>query len=146
MKGRPDDWTTVVKANWKRLTTYIVSSDHPSCVKMAKDDIRFIDRHMKHVPLGEVAALDPPDHWFMAVILCPGDDLGVLAKWAADQDADRIHFYLHKDTDVQVLAPWRDADLPLDRIEMQRFTTWGPLHKVLGLDLNDQVYGDFAPI
>lgn len=143
MRGRPDDWTRIVRANWKKVTAYIVSSAHPSCIKMAADEVQHINRVMLHVPLGEVTKLKLPRHWFMAVIVCPGDDLAGLAQWAKEQDATRVHFYLHKAAEAQVLAPWRDAGLPLSRIEEQRFTSYGPMHGKLGLALSDQVYGDF---
>lgn len=145
MKGRPDDWTRIVRANWRRLTAYIVSSTRPSCLKMAQDEVRFIDRVMEHVPLDDVHRLAPATHWFMAVIVCPGDDLTGLARWAKGKDADQVHFYLHKDTDTQALAPWRDAGHSLSRVEEERFASYGRMHAKLGLDLNDQVYGDFGP-
>lgn len=145
MKGRADDWTRVVQANWKKVTAFIVSSAHPSCVKMAADEVSAIDRVMQHVALAGIRALKPPRHWFMAVIVCPGDDLTALAAWARGQDAQRIHFYLHKDASVKSLTTWRDAGLPLTRIEEERFTAYGRMHKKLGLDLSDQVYVDFCP-
>lgn len=142
MKGRPDDWTRVVRANWRKVEAFIVSGRHPSCLRMAKDEVAFIQRVMRHVPLAEVGGLRPRGHWFMAVVVCPGDDLGGLAAWARGQDAERVHFYLHKDASLQALAPWRDAGLPLSRVE--EFTHYGKMHARLGLDLSDQVYGDFA--
>lgn len=145
MKGRPDDWTNVVRANWRHVTAYIVSSDHPSCLKMAKDEVAFVNRVMHWVPLDAIESVRPAGASFMAVVVCPGDDLQDLAWWAQEQEADRVHFYLHKDTDTKVLAPWRDAGLPLARVEAERFTTYGKMHAKLGLDLSDQVYGDFAP-
>jgi len=145
MRGRPGDWTVVVRSNWRKVTAYVVSGKHPSCLRMARDEVEHIDRVMRHVPLDHVADLRPRKHWFMAVIVCPGDDLGGLADWARDKDADRVHFYLHRNTDAAALAPWRDAGHPLDRIEEERFTAYGRMHTKMGLDLSDQVYGDFAP-
>jgi hypothetical protein len=145
MKGRPDDWTAVVRANWKRMTAYIVSSHHPFCLRMAKDEVRFIDRVMVHVPLDQITTLRPKKNWFMAVVVCPGDELAGLAAWAKGKDTGRVHFYLHRDADPSALAPWRDAGHPLSRVEEERFTTYGRMHAKLGLDLNDQVYGDFTP-
>lgn len=145
MKGRPDDWTRVVQGDWRKLTAYIVSSDHPSCVRMAKDEVASIDRVMQHVPLPAIGDLKPAKHWFMAVVLCPGDDLRGLAAWAKHQDVDRVHFYFHRDADAASLAPWRDAGLPLARVEQERFTGHGRMHSRLGLDLSDRVYADFSP-
>ncbi len=145
MKARPDDWTHVVRAHWPKLTAYIVSSAHPSCVKMAKDEIAHIERVMEHVPLADIAALRPRKHWFMAVIVCPGDDLSGLAKWAKKHDAQRVHFYFHRDAKKTLLAPWRDAGHSLARVEQEQFATYGRMHAKLGLALNDQVYGDFCP-
>lgn len=145
MRARPDDWTSVVRANWRKVKAYVVSGRHPSCLRMAKDEVEHIDRVMGHVPLDAVAGLEPAEHWFMAVIVCPGDDLHALAAWAQGRDADRVHFYLHRDAVATALVPWRDAGHPLNRIEEERFTAYGRMHAKLGLDLSDQVYGDFAP-
>lgn len=145
MKGRADDWTRIVQSNWRKLTAYIVSSAHPSCVKMALEEVSEINRVMRHVTLADVQAVRPPRHWFMAVIVCPGDDLTGLAAWAARHDARRIHFYLHRDADVKCLETWRDTGLPLTRVEEERFASYGRMHKKLGLDLSDQVYADFCP-
>lgn len=144
MKGRPDDWTHVVRAQWREVAAYIVSSAHPTCLKMAKDEVAFIRRNMRQVLLDRVPALEPGPHWFMAVVLCPGDALEPLVRWARGVDARRVHFYLHADAEARLLAPWRDAGLPLSRIS-QGFRAYGPLHQELGLDLSDQVYADFAP-
>lgn len=145
MKGRPSDWTRVVRGHWRKVTAYVVSSRHPSCLQMAQEEVANIDRVMVRVELGRVAKLKPPKNWFMAVIVCPGDDLEGLAKWARGRDTNRVHFYLHKETPTLLLAPWRNAGLALTRVAEDRFTTYGRLHKQLGLDLSDQVYGDFAP-
>ncbi len=145
MKGRPDDYARVVRDNWRSVKAYIVTGAHPSCVKMAKDEVRHIERNMERVLLADINRLRPSAKWFMAVIVCPGDDLGALAKWATRHEAGRIYFYLHKDADPQAFAAWRDAGLPLNHIDIeQRFTTYGRMHKTLGLDLSDQVYTDFA--
>lgn len=145
MKGRPDDWTRVVQRHWKDVTAYVVSGTHPSCVTMAADEVAQIDRVMQHIPMSQVARLKPARHWFMAVVLCPGDELDALVAWAKRNDARRIHFYLHRDAEAACLAPWRDAGLPLNRIEEERFIAYGRMHKVLGLDLSDQEYADFCP-
>ena len=143
MKGRPEDWTATVARNWPKVTAYLVSSNHPSCVRMARDEARFIDRVMVHVTLDGLDRLTPARHWFMAVVVCPGDDLTPLVAWAKARDASRIHFYLHRDASTGSLAPWRDAGLPLNRVEEERFTSYGPMHRRLGLDLSDRVYADF---
>lgn len=145
MKGRPDDWTAVVRGNWAKMTAYVVSSHDPSCIRMAKDEVEHIDRVMVHVPLDGIQGLATPKHWFMAVIVCPADNLAGLAAWARSQDAQRVHFYLHKDAEPHLLAPWRDAGHPLSRVEAERFAHFGRLHAKLGLDRSDQVYGDFGP-
>ena len=145
MRGRPGDWTATVRAHWRDVTAYIVSSDHRSCLRMAREEVVFIQRRMRHVRLVRIASLRPTLHWFMAVIVCPGDDLQALATWAIGKDAKRVHFYLHRDTELEALAPWRDAGHPLSRVTDRRFTAYGPLHALLGLDLSDQVYDDFAP-
>jgi hypothetical protein len=130
----------VVAANWKHTTGFLVVGREP-CIRIGEDEIRHVQRRLKLIHLEDVARLQPEDSWFMAVIVCRGDDLSELSKWAGSTDATRVHFYLHADADATQLAPWRDAGFPLSRID-HGFTSWRDLHKALGWDLNVQVYDD----
>jgi len=144
MKGRPEDWTRVVETHSHSTLAFIVSSHQPSCLKMATDEVEFIDRWMKRVILDQLPTR-LPDSWFMAVIVCPGDDLERLAAWMTKNGADRVRFYLHKDAGAAQLAPIRDAGHDLRHVRPERFAAYGAMHKRLGLDLSDQIYEDFRP-
>lgn len=137
---KPPDFSKVVAANWKDTTAYLVAGHQP-CIKIGKDELHFVKRRMVFVDLAMIRTIEPEESWFMGVIVCPGDDLVPLSKWAMDQEAERVHFYLHEDADTRLLVPWRDAGLPLIRVD-HGFTSWRSLHKVLGWDLNVQVYDD----
>lgn len=144
MKGRPQDWTRVVAAHSHSTLAFIVSSHQPSCLKMASDEVKHIDRWMQRILLDDLPA-QLPDSWFMAVLVCPGDDLGLLASWMTKHGSDRIRFYLHRDAKAEQLAPIRDAGHDLRHVRPERYATYGPMHKRLGLDLSDQIYEDFRP-
>jgi len=137
------DFAAVVAKNWRKTTGYIVAAREP-CIAIGRDEVRNVERRLVLVDLGRVSRLRPRGSWFMAVVVCPGDDLEDLARWARGVEAERVHFYLHADASPQQLAPWRDAGLPLDRVS-GGFRSWRALHKVLGWDLNVQVYDDHPP-
>jgi hypothetical protein len=136
----PPDFASVVAKHWKETTAYIVTGREP-CVSIGRDEVLHVERRLVPVAWDEVARLRPGRSWLMAVILCPGDDVEGLARWAASKDATRVHFYLHARAHLKQLAPWRDAGLPLDHVD-DGVRSWGALHKVLGWDLNMQVYDD----
>ena len=144
MKDRPEDWARVVAAHSHSTLALVASGHRPSCLKMASDEVRHIKRWMRQVLFDR---LPPrvPDSWFMAVIVCPGDDLTPLAAWMTTHGADRVRFYLHKDADAKQLAPIKDAGHELRHVRPERYASYGPMHKRLGLDLSDQIYEDFRP-
>lgn len=137
------DFASVVAKNWAKTTGFIATATEP-CITIGRDEVRHVKRRLVPVNLGELAGLQPTGSWFMAVVVCPDDDLGGLARWAKGKDAGRVHFYLHANARPRQLAPWRDAGLPLDHID-EGIRSWGQLHKVLGWDLNMQVYDDHRP-
>lgn len=140
--NRPD-FASVVAKNWRKTTGYIVTDREP-CVTIGRDEVRHVERRLVPVGLDEVTGLRPGPSWFMAVIVCPADDLEGLARWARGRDANRVHFYLHAGAHPRQLAPWRDAGLPLDHVD-EGLRSWTSLHKLLGWDLNVQVYDDHRP-
>lgn len=145
MKGRPEDWTTVVRKHAHSTLAIIVSARHPSCLKMAADEVKFINRWMTHAAVDDLPG-QLPDSWFMAVIVCPGDDLSLLAEWMTVHGANRVRFYLHRDAETALLGPIRDAGRDLRHVRPEKYTSHGKLHKRMGLDLSDQIYEDFRPI
>jgi hypothetical protein len=144
MKDRPEDWTRVVANHSHSTLAFIVNRNQPNCLTMAADEVEHIDRWMQQILLADLP-VTIPDSWFMAVILCPGDDLRPLAAWMTRHGADRVRFYLHRDARTEQLAPIRDAGHDLRHVRPERYTAYGPLHKRLGLDLSDQIYEDFRP-
>lgn len=136
------DFAAVVRAHWPETTGYVVAGS-PPCIQIGEDEVANVRRRLEFVHLADVSTLVPDGSWFMAVIVCPGDDLAALAAWAQDREVGRVYFYLHADADGSALAPWQAAGLPTDRVD-DGFRSWGPLHKVMGLDLNRQVYEDHA--
>lgn len=139
----PADFASVVAKNWRKTTGYIVTGHEP-CITIGRDEMRHVERRLIVAGLGDVHRLRPGSSWFMAVIVCAGDDLAGLARWAQGRDPHRVHFYLHAGAHARQLAPWRDAGLPLDHVD-EGIRSWGSLHKVLGWDLNVQVYDDHRP-
>ena len=139
----PPEFASVVAKSWTKTTGFIVTGHEP-CISIGHDEVRHVKRRLVPIGLDDVVRLRPTGSWFMAVIVCPGDDLGALARWAMGKDASRVHFYLHANARPRLLAPWRDAGLPLDHVD-EGITSWGRLHKILGWDLNVQVYDDHRP-
>lgn len=144
MRGRAEDWTRVVRAHAHDTLAIIVSSRHPSCLKMAADEVKFIKRRMTSALIDELPE-ELPDSWFLAVIVCPDDDLSALAQWMTAHGGDRVRFYLARDADASLLGPIRDAGHDLRHVRPEKYTSFGKLHKRLGLDLSDQIYEDFRP-
>lgn len=144
MKGRPEDWTRVVRQHAHNTKAFIVSSRPPPCFQMARDEVAFIERRMEHRLLDRLPHRLPPS-WFMAVLVCPGDDLAGLAHWMSAHGGERVRFYFHEDARFRQLAPVRDAGHDLRHVRPERYGSYGALHKRLGLDLSDQVFEDFRP-
>lgn len=134
------EFSAVVRRHWKDTTGYLVAGAQP-CIQVAHDEIRHVQRRFVFVDATSIYGLEPEGSWFMGIIVCKGDELDALAEWARDHEAERVHFYLHKDADPAQLTPWRDAGLPLGKVE-QDLSSWRDLHKVLGWDLNIQVWED----
>jgi len=142
MKDRPEDWTSVVSAHKHACKAFIVSSHNPSCLKMAKDEVAHIRRWMESRTVDDLPD-KVPESWFMAVVVCPGDDLGPLATWMSTHGGDRVRFYLHAASDPSSLRPIQAAGHELRHVRPERYPAYGPMHKRLGLDLSDQIYEDF---
>lgn len=140
---KPIDFARVVGANWSKTTGYLVAGSDP-CLAVRGDELRNVRRRLLPVHLSAVARLEPEGSWFMGVLVCRGDDLSGLSLWAQGRDHRRVHFYLHARARAMQLSPWRDAGLPLLHVD-RGFKDWTSLHKILGWDLNLQVYADHGP-
>jgi hypothetical protein len=146
LKAFPD-WHDVVAKNWHKTTAYLYALREP-CLIIQQDELEAIQDNRVLVGLDEAAihAWTPTGSWFLAVILCPGDDTQTLVQWIHDHDADpdRIHFYAHPDTDpYQALEAWKQAGLPPPQVDLD-IDSWQRLHKRFGRDLSVQILRDWA--
>lgn len=144
MKGRPTDWAHVIGAHKHDCKAFIVSSQNPSCLKLAKEEVAHINRWMEARTLDDLPR-EVPDSWFMAVVVCPDDDLVPLAVWMKAHGGDRVRFYLHADAAASQLLPIQAAGHELRHVRPERYQAYGRMHQRLGLDLSDQIYEDFQP-
>lgn len=150
--GHPDA-ARIVKENWHRAEAFIVAQREP-CIEIRDDELRTIgDNRLLRGGLPEdLDAWKRPESWFIAVIVCPGDDTRAIAAYVKRNrlDPDRVHFYLHPQASNQALSAWRDAGYRLDHVDDRTPTgtpikDWEALHKLLGLHLNIQIVEDFLP-
>lgn len=142
----------IVRENWHRAQCFILAQREP-CIAIRDDELRNIgdNRFLMGGLPDDLHAWDRPISWFLAVVVCAGDDTGAIARHVADHglDARRVHFYLHEGASFQALAAWRDAGLPLDQVYDttrggQPIRAWRDLHQLLGLHFNMQIIEDFA--
>lgn len=142
------DWRDTVARNWKNTTAYLLALGHP-CIRIRDDELEAIKDNRVLVGL-DASALqdwDPPSSWFMAVLLCPGDDLQPVIDWATahDVDAARVHFYVHRERDRhRFMATWHEAGLPTDNVDAG-IRDWKELHRLFGLHLSDRILSDALP-
>ncbi len=135
-----EDFARVVRENWPKTVGYLVAGE-PPCIQIRDDEIQHVHRRLVPIGLASVEDVKASGSWFMAVIVCPGDDLSGLAAWAAGQDARRIYFYLYADADASQLRPMATHGIPIHHFS-DGHNDWTDLHKVLGWDLNVLVYDD----
>lgn len=141
MTSRPAGYQDVVKRHWRETKGYVIASRQP-CIRIRDDEVKRIKRVL--VATGfDGLPLDLPKSWIVAVILCPGDDLGAVLTWARRHkvQGSRVWFFLHTGVDPETLRPWKDAGFKTDQAEVVK--SWEDLHRSFGLALNDQVYADF---
>ncbi|MFO1533693.1 MAG: hypothetical protein ABR562_08400 [Thermoplasmatota archaeon] len=140
MTGRPSDYRSVVHPLRMETRVFLVASTHP-CIRIRDEAAKPTGRDYRTVDAGELAALDPPRQWVLAVLLCPGDDAAEVVAWlgAHGGDPDRVLFILHPGTDaVAALRPWYAAGFP-DAVAIEA-AAWGQLAKPLGQFVNDWIY------
>lgn len=139
------NWHDVVQANWRRTTAYLFALAEP-CISIRDDELRAIKANRVLVGLSpaDLHKWTPPESWFMAVILCPGDDLAPLVAWATRHrvDASRIHFYVRREADLHAfMAQWSKAGFATDGADAG-ITTWKELHHLFGLHLSNRILLD----
>ena len=139
------NWHDIVQANWRRTTAYLLALGEP-CITMRDDELRAIkaNRVLVGMSATDLQTWTPPGSWFMAVILCPGDDLAPLIDWATQHDVDesRIHFYIKQERDLDAfMAQWNEAGFATDGADAG-ITTWRELHHLFGLHLSNRILMD----
>ena len=144
------DAATVVRDHWRNREVYLVAQREP-CVTIRDDEVANIDRLLSGGMPEDLDAWARPASWFIAVVLCPGDDTQAITAYVREHglDASRVHFYLHPDTRLSVLSAWAEAGLPLDRVDTagrsgRPIGDWQSLHPLLGLHLNNRILADFG--
>lgn len=137
------DASTLAKRHWKEAQLLLIAKRQP-CIKIRDDELSNIDRVMRAAIPEDLQKWKLPKSWFVAVLICKGDDTEDLAQTVQrlGLDAQRFHFYLHADASVAALKAWADAGLPLDRVD-DGVKDWATLHKLLGIDFNVQIVDDF---
>ena len=143
------DATALVREHWHEAEAFLVAQ-RPPCIEIRDDEVRHIDRLLIGGRPDDLRAWKRPASWFIAVLVCDGDDTEALTAFVRDEgmDARRVHFYLHEAASGSALAAWRDAGLPLDRVDDRvdgrPIRDWKDLHRLLGLHLNVQIVADFT--
>jgi hypothetical protein len=143
------DATRIVREHWSEAECFVVAHERP-CIEIRDEEVA--NRYVHGGFPKDLAAWNRPRIWFVAVVVCPDDDLTDLARFVADEqwDPTRFHFYLHRDAPVAVLRPWAEAGLPLDRVDTEGrggapMVSWGALNALLGLHFNLQILADALP-
>ena len=140
------NWRDTVAANWRNTTAYLLSLQEP-CITIQQDELRAIRTNRVLVGL-DARALKTwkpgKRSWFMAVLLCPGDDLRPLIDWVQRTGADpgRIHFYVHRENDLpQFMQVWYEAGYPTEAADAG-VNDWKQFHRLFGLHLSNQILID----
>lgn len=141
------DWHAVVAAHWRKTQAFLLAFREP-CIGIVRDELAAIKKNRVLVGLdaSRLDAWTPGDSWFLAVILCPGDDITALVAWLGDHQADatRVHFYAHPDTDAfAALRPWAEAALGQPAVD-EDVDSWERLHKRFGNDLSVRILADWG--
>lgn len=144
-RDRPTDFAAIVGAHHREARAFLLAtSEH--CAEVRDREVEVVRRNLEVVDPAALLDLEPEGSWVLAVLVCPGDTVEAVARWAAELPAEalqRVLIYLRTDVDtVAALAPWYAADLP--NPYTADFTDWAGFHKQFGADFNNQVYRDFA--
>ncbi|MEA3190608.1 MAG: hypothetical protein QOD77_1190 [Thermoplasmata archaeon] len=132
----------IVRKHWRQAELCIVALQEP-CIAIGNDELRNIERVIRVAGVDDLRRWTPRKSWFVAVMLCPGDQTEALGATVLELGLDprRFHFYLHAATPVSSLAGWAALGLPLDAVD-QDVSDWKELHKLLGVHFNIQIVDD----
>jgi len=114
----PPGWHETVRRHQRQTKGLVLAQSGP-CLETrdleGSEDFVY-GRDFGAIDAAALDGLELAESWFLGVLVCPGDDLSMLASWAARlrrDDLDRIRFYVHDDVDlVEAFHPWYAAGLP----------------------------------
>ena len=116
------------------------------CAKIRDEEIRRIGTNRQYVALTPkgLATQQLPPSWAAAIILCPGDNIDDVARWAAGLSAPdrlRIQFYaIGKLNVANVMERW--AELGLGKHFVLPVTSFREFHPDFGLFTSLWTYED----
>lgn len=142
--GLPVGAIEQVRPHLKQTTGYVLARAG-DCLDLQRREVGLKNRpFFKPLKPGELHALKLPRSWFLAVLLCPGDDTRELAAWVRAlpaADRRRIRFYYYTGTRAaQALAQWYGAGL--GPVRDDEIDGWIRFHHKFGAHHAIQVYED----
>lgn len=139
----PPGYPDVVRTHHRKTAGYLLAT-HPACREVVGEELERVARNLKPIEPEGLARFRPAGSWFLAVLLCPGDDTEAIAAWASRlklEDLERVRFYLHPKADLETaMDAWLKAGLELPPAVVVR--DFAAFHKVFGKHLNDRVWQD----
>jgi hypothetical protein len=139
---KPPDYRDVVHPRRKE-TRVLVVAGQPPCIHLRDEAAKPRGRDYRTASLGDLASVEVPPRWVLAVLLCPGDSTAPVVAWLqrAGGDPSRVLFVLHPRADpVEALRAWYEAGFP-DPVAVEASTLAG-FAKALGRFVNDWIYTD----
>jgi hypothetical protein len=148
----PPGWHDVVRANFEDTVAFVVAQSG-KCLDFQTQESkhpkgRVRGRHFRPLSPAALKDLRLPQSWFLGVVLCPGDEPEVLARWHAGlkpEDRDRVVFFIHPDYEQHELdeqATDFGGSLP-QTVPLPQ--AWERFHQIFGRLHADRVYLDHAP-
>ena len=139
------NWHAIVDANWRHTTAYLLALGEP-CITIRNNELQAVKANRVLIGMSgaNLEGWTPPKSWFMAVILCAGDDMQPLIDWATKHGVDesRIHFYVNQESDLGAfMTQWHEAGFETDGADSS-ITTWKELHHLFGLHLSNRILMD----
>lgn len=145
----PPRWHEVVRRHVADTVGYVVA-ESGKCLEVQTQELkppvgRVPGRDFQPLRPAELARIRLPASWFMAIVLCPGENLSAYARWYANlsaKDRHRVVFFFHPAFAVDGSdQAWGDAEVPPPRT--QRFNgSWEDFHRLYGRRHSDQVFED----
>lgn len=139
--SRPRDFRDVVRAHITLTTAFLLAQRSP-CIDFAKRDARATTG--RRFVAVQVPPTELPASWTLAVILCPGDATGVVARFAKALPREalgRVRFYETPGVrPAETFKDWPETGFPMpQRVVVQN---WRQLHRDFGFFVNGWTYQD----